>query len=529
MSIRQNERQNERQNDINSSESFQFQMFMDPSKINMSKFGEIEYSITDNKTVTEICGETDIDQSVNECVKDSNHKRTENNVQKINDNEINDEMTQEEIMNNLSETLSNKTNSKKQKSIKNFKFQNNENKSESQNTNYRKKESINYPPNFNYIPPSNISIDPHSNLNKNNINDVNNTFVDSKIAKYDLLMKLSELQSKGIKLSSNYDMNSDYITMKTEYDMHMNHRKKFSGIKIWTSFLTNGISILELANNHFNPFDIQLDGWGNQVKNDLEDNYDVLSELHDKYIKSGGKGFSPEVTLIYIIIGSAVSLHIKNSFGLGPSSNDNNIQKMKQKDDQEKEAIYSKMKILNKINEDDKTFKSASQKLEQLNIIDNKPTQKSFEQFKDNPLFRPSISPNISQINQKTDNLKSNINNTHDIFPINNKQNIVQDKKIQQNKINIMTEESFGIKTSQISKINNDKKSNLSSEKNEGNKVNNKNPFAEIGDDDFDRFGNFFKTDNQDKLSDISGLTDKSDKSKRSKQSVKKGDIYVLK
>ena len=55
------------------------------------------------------------------------------------------------------------------------------------------------------------------------------------------------------------------------------------------------INSLEYANTAFNPFDLNLDGWGEQISEDIDSYEEIFSELHDKY--KGGK-LAPEISLL---------------------------------------------------------------------------------------------------------------------------------------------------------------------------------------------------------------------------------------
>ena len=51
------------------------------------------------------------------------------------------------------------------------------------------------------------------------------------------------------------------------------------------------------------PFDINLDGWGESVSENLDDYDEVFGELHEKY---GGKTkMAPEIKLLFMMGGSA--------------------------------------------------------------------------------------------------------------------------------------------------------------------------------------------------------------------------------
>jgi len=69
------------------------------------------------------------------------------------------------------------------------------------------------------------------------------------------------------------------------------------------------VNSLEYANSAFNPFDINLDGWGEQVSEDIDSYDEIFSELHDKY--KGGK-LAPEIALLMRLGFSAAVVGISN-------------------------------------------------------------------------------------------------------------------------------------------------------------------------------------------------------------------------
>jgi hypothetical protein len=135
---------------------------------------------------------------------------------------------------------------------------------------------------------------------------------DEMLAKLDMLRKLGELTKHGVKLSQNYSMNSDIKSMRYEYELHRSIRDKYNGVKWLSSMMTNICWGAEIANDKFNPFDFKLQGWSEQVNEDMDDYHDVFGELYEKYFKSG-KPIPPELKLFFMISGSAVKFHLTKS------------------------------------------------------------------------------------------------------------------------------------------------------------------------------------------------------------------------
>ena len=64
-------------------------------------------------------------------------------------------------------------------------------------------------------------------------------------------------------------------------------------------------------NNRFDPFDINLDGWGDGINENINDYDDVFTELHEKYKSKAN--IAPELKLLFMLGGSAVMCHMTNT------------------------------------------------------------------------------------------------------------------------------------------------------------------------------------------------------------------------
>lgn len=155
--------------------------------------------------------------------------------------------------------------------------------------------------------------------NKNNISSDNDKYYgfgseeELNLAKLNMLRNLGELAQHGVKLSQNYSMNSDYKSMKFEYELHRSIRDKHNGVRWLSLMLTNSCWGLELANENFNPFEFKLKGWSEQINEEIDEYYDVLGEIYEKYFKSG-RTVPPELKLAFLIGGSAAKFHMANTY-----------------------------------------------------------------------------------------------------------------------------------------------------------------------------------------------------------------------
>ena len=129
--------------------------------------------------------------------------------------------------------------------------------------------------------------------------------------KFKLLRKLEELEQKGVTLTKRYSMDSSYAEMKGEYDTQIEERERHNSVKFQGKMLLACITGLEFLNNKFDPFDLKLDGWSEQMNENLGEYDEIFGELHEKY-KSKAK-MSPELKLLFQLGGSAIMLHMTNT------------------------------------------------------------------------------------------------------------------------------------------------------------------------------------------------------------------------
>ena len=129
--------------------------------------------------------------------------------------------------------------------------------------------------------------------------------------KFSYLRKLEALEKKGITLSKKYNMESSLDEMKGEYEMIKTEKEKKASQKFQGKMLMAFVSGLEFLNNRFDPFDVKLDGWSEQINENLEEYDEIFGELHEKY-QSKAK-IAPELKLLFMLGGSAVMVHMTNT------------------------------------------------------------------------------------------------------------------------------------------------------------------------------------------------------------------------
>ena len=131
-----------------------------------------------------------------------------------------------------------------------------------------------------------------------------------RVKKRMMIKKLEEwYEKKLIKHSSHFTMDSSYEEVEDEYETALEDKRKKDGIKLQGWWFMTFVNSLEYANTVFNPFDLNLEGWGEQISEDIDSYEEIFSELHDKY--KGGK-LAPEISLLLRVGFSAAVLNFSN-------------------------------------------------------------------------------------------------------------------------------------------------------------------------------------------------------------------------
>jgi len=129
--------------------------------------------------------------------------------------------------------------------------------------------------------------------------------------KFKFLRKLEALERKGVELTKKYNMESNLAEMQGEYEMIMEEKAKQNSVKFQGNMMMAIINGIEFLNNRFDPFDVKLDGWGEQINENITDYDEIFGELHDKYKSKAS--MSPELKLLFQLGGSAMMVHMTNT------------------------------------------------------------------------------------------------------------------------------------------------------------------------------------------------------------------------
>jgi len=129
--------------------------------------------------------------------------------------------------------------------------------------------------------------------------------------KFKFLRKLEALEKKGVELSKKYTMESNLSEMQGEYETIMEEKAKQNSVKFQANMMMAIINGVEFLNNRFDPFDIKLDGWGEQINENINDYDEIFAELYEKYKSKAS--MAPELKLLFQLGGSAMMVHMTNT------------------------------------------------------------------------------------------------------------------------------------------------------------------------------------------------------------------------
>uniref|UniRef100_A0A6C0ERW7 Uncharacterized protein n=1 Tax=viral metagenome TaxID=1070528 RepID=A0A6C0ERW7_9ZZZZ len=129
--------------------------------------------------------------------------------------------------------------------------------------------------------------------------------------KFKYLRKLEALEKKGVELSKKYNMESPLQEMQGEYETIMEEKSRLNSVKFQGNMMMAVINGIEFLNNRFDPFDIKLDGWSEQINENITDYDDIFGELYEKY--KSRASMAPELKLLFQLGGSAMMVHMTNT------------------------------------------------------------------------------------------------------------------------------------------------------------------------------------------------------------------------
>jgi hypothetical protein len=141
-----------------------------------------------------------------------------------------------------------------------------------------------------------------------------NNFKDPRIEKkekMELLYQFDRMEKKGFKMPKKFSMDSSIDEMKHEFERLNKDREVDASVSFQRKMLVAAVTGVEFLNNKFDPFDVKLDGWSENINEGINEYDDIFEELHEKY-KSKSK-MAPELRLIMALAGSGFMFHLTNT------------------------------------------------------------------------------------------------------------------------------------------------------------------------------------------------------------------------
>lgn len=130
--------------------------------------------------------------------------------------------------------------------------------------------------------------------------------------KKEILYQMDRLEAKGHRLPRKFSMQTEIEEMRAEYHRILREKEVDASVRFQRKMLMACVTGLEFLNCRFDPFDVKLDGWSEQIHENVNDYDDIFEELHDKY-KGSGKKMAPELRLMMSLTGSAFMFHLTKS------------------------------------------------------------------------------------------------------------------------------------------------------------------------------------------------------------------------
>mgnify|MGYP006274955995 CR=1 FL=1 len=129
--------------------------------------------------------------------------------------------------------------------------------------------------------------------------------------KADLLNRIARLAKKGLHTSNRLTVYSDIEDIRAEYKRLTYSIEVEQSVKFQRRMLIACVSGVEFLNKKFDPFDLELDGWSENVMENQEDYDGVFEELFQKYRSK--VSVAPEIKLMFMIGGSAMMFHLSKT------------------------------------------------------------------------------------------------------------------------------------------------------------------------------------------------------------------------
>ena len=162
------------------------------------------------------------------------------------------------------------------------------------------------------------SDDQEINNEQNNNSPTKNTYFQSQVVyrspedieneKKGYLYQFERMEKKGFHVPKKFTLSNSLDEMKVEMERIKKDREIDASIKFQQKMMMACITGVEFLNTKFDPFDVKLDGWSENVHDNLNDYDGIFEELHEKY--KSKSNMAPELKLLLTLGGSAFMFHL---------------------------------------------------------------------------------------------------------------------------------------------------------------------------------------------------------------------------
>ena len=254
-----------------------------------------------------------------------------------------------------------------------------------------------------------------SNSSENNIKSKKDIISEKK----EILYQLKRLEDKGHVIPNQYNMQSDLLEMKQEYERIIRDKDIDSSVRFQRKMLMAFVTGTEYLNTRYDPFAIKLDGWSEQVHENITDYDDIFEELHEKY-KSKGKKMPAELRLFISLTGSAFMFHLTSRMfkesaipGVEEVLKSNPTLMKEFQNAAAKQFMYKNTGIGNDHNQSQQQ-RSTSQNNSLFGMIGNLfGGLTNTANFNNNPMMSSQPKQNIRHVDKSVSDINNIINNVH--------------------------------------------------------------------------------------------------------------------
>ena len=129
--------------------------------------------------------------------------------------------------------------------------------------------------------------------------------------KADLLNRIQRLVKKGHATQARLSIYSHIDEIRSEYKRISYSIEVEQSVRFQKRMLIACVSGIEFLNKKFDPFDVELDGWSENVMESQDDYDTVFEELFQKY--QNKVKVAPEIKLMFMVSGSALMFHMNKT------------------------------------------------------------------------------------------------------------------------------------------------------------------------------------------------------------------------